>query len=96
MTSVFDFDINDRLARIRHAKDAAGLFEVSYTYDAAGGRRYTGDMLAADHSELYIYDARGRLQPIRERVSPRQGPDRSEDGGGASRRSILRAITFPE
>jgi hypothetical protein len=62
VTSVFDFDINDRLAHIRHAKDAAGLFEVNYGYDAAGGRRYTRDMLATDHSELYTHDARDRLR----------------------------------
>jgi len=58
--SGFDFDINDRLAHIRHAKDAAGLFEVNYGYDAAGGRRYTRGMLASAHSELYTHEPTAR------------------------------------
>jgi RHS repeat-associated protein len=75
VTSVFDFDINDRLAQIRHAKYAAGLFEVSYGYDAAGGRRYTRDMLATDHSELYTHDDRDRLRGFKRGVLNEAGTD---------------------
>jgi len=36
------------------------LFEVNYGYDAAGGRRYTRDMVATDHSELYTHEPTAR------------------------------------
>jgi hypothetical protein len=38
--SVFTFDLNNRLTRIRHAKDSTGLFDSSHGYDPVGDRRY--------------------------------------------------------
>ncbi len=67
INSVFEHDLNDRLTRITHAKDAASIFDIDYGYDENGNRLWkrfnavSGPNDMTDRSEVYSYDNRDRL-----------------------------------
>jgi len=63
----FEYDLNDRLTKIKHARDASTLFDIDYGYDEVGNRLWTRYSAASDNnnltdrSETYAYDNRDRL-----------------------------------
>ncbi|MBP7937790.1 MAG: RHS repeat-associated core domain-containing protein [Phycisphaerae bacterium] len=59
--SVFTWDVNNRLGRVRHYDNSTKVLDTSFGYDAAGNRTYTRNNMTASHSELYAHDARNRL-----------------------------------
>ncbi len=66
MTSVWDYDVNDRLRSIRHAGQVGGLagylLDLEYDYSPSGVRLYTANNLTPGRSELYTHDPRQRLR----------------------------------
>ncbi|TWT45050.1 tRNA nuclease WapA precursor [Phycisphaerae bacterium RAS1] len=67
--SLFDYDLNNRLLRLRHARDFSPslidpMHDIEYRYDAVGNRLLKRDNLRTDRSELYGYDQRHRLRSM--------------------------------
>jgi RHS repeat-associated protein len=70
VSTSFDYDINNRLKNIQHAKDSTKLFDVDYGYDEVGNRLFkrfnsvnsTNNMTS--RSEVYDYDNRDRLKQM--------------------------------
>jgi len=75
VTSVFDFDVNNRLEHIQHAKDATALFEVAFGHDEVGTKLFARDSTpgVTGRSELYDHDARRRLRSMQRGVLNAEG-----------------------
>jgi RHS repeat-associated protein len=67
VSTAFEYDINDRLKNIQHAKDTTKLFDIDYGYDEVGNRLFkrfnsvNGPNNMTSRSEVYTYDNRDRL-----------------------------------
>jgi hypothetical protein len=56
VSSVFTYDLNDRLTRIQHARDvspAAFVFDVEFGYDAVGNRTWQRDHVRTSQGANY-------------------------------------------
>ena len=63
VTSVFTYDLNNRITRIQHADEWSNdLFDVQHGYDPVGNRLWTKDYVRAGRDELFEYDALNRLR----------------------------------
>ncbi len=65
VTSVFGYDVNDRLTGITHASGGNDLFKVEYGYDAVGNRLYTDNKIHLNRSQQYVYDNLNRLRSFK-------------------------------
>jgi YD repeat-containing protein len=64
VTSVFTYDLNNRITRIQHADEWSNdLFDVSHGYDPVGNRLWTQDNLRPGRDEPFEYDNLNRPPP---------------------------------
>lgn len=68
LQTTLDYDLNNRLLEITHAKQASALtnlVNLEFAYDAEGNPLYKNDLITPERSELYQYDERYRLTGFR-------------------------------
>lgn len=80
ISSLIDYDLNNRLTNIQHANDVDDFFDVDYGYDIEGNRLYSDDQVRTDRDELYDYDERYRLVSMQRGTYSSGSITETEDG----------------